>query len=332
MTLKVLWAFRVGIPKSQLGLDVVVPEEFTIEGIRKHIKDADILVVGRRPRDVKITSEIIKEAPKLKLIQNLGDLLTPDMIDVEAAKQAGITVAILPNYIQESVAEHTMMFLLALSRNLIHQHQAVANAEYVRLNLTPEKTSQHQYSHHWGDLVDYFGLVYGKTLGIVGMGVIGRKLATRASSFGLKILYYDIYRPSREEEKKLQIEYRPLDELLAESDFVSLHVPHTPQTEKMIGKRELSLMKPTAFLINCARGGEIDQTALCEALQNKRIAGAALDVGNYEPIAKDDSLLTLDNVIFTPHIAGHTQRVYVWQRAYENILRFMKGEKIKYVI
>lgn len=332
--LKVFWA----IPEKKIaakvkgflpGFDVAVPEVLTAAEIEKHVKDADFLVIRRLPPEVKITKEIIAKSKKLKLIQKIGELLPPDIIDVEAAKKAGISVVVVPILTDKSVAEHAFTFMLSLSRNIINAHKAVVNAEYLRFNLKPEKTSE-WHIPGWPVVVDLpasGAQLYGKTLGIVGMGQIGRELARRAASFGMKIIYYDMYRLGREEEKKLGIEYKSFDEVLSQSDFISLHLPHTDKTEKMIGKRELSLMKPTAFLINCARGGLIDPDALYDALKNKRIAGAGLDVSWNEPIDKDDPLLKLNNVILTPHIA-YGKHPDVYEEVCKNILRVARGGKI----
>lgn len=337
--LKVFWAIPdesapEAVKKLLTEFVVVTPDALTADEIRKHVEDADFLVIRRLPPGVKITDAIISKSKKLRLIQKLGELLPPDIIDVEAATKAGIPVAVIDTVIDKSVAEHAIMLMLALSRNLINAHNAVINAEYLRLSLRPEKTSEWQYSHEWVDVVDLpvgGAQLYGKKLGIIGMGQIGRELAKRTASFGMEILYYDISRLTREEEEKLGIMYKPIAELIAESDFISLHLPHTDKTEKTIGKRELSLMKPTAFIINCARGGLIDEDALYETLRNRRIAGAGLDVFLEEPIAKEAPLLKLNNVILTPHIA-YGKCPHVFQEACVNILRVAKGQKAINVI
>jgi len=171
--------------------------------------------------------------------------------------------------------------------------------------------------------------VYHKTVGIIGMGDIGMAFAERARAFGVRLLYFKRQRMPAEEERRLGIEYASIEELLRASDFVSLHVPHTKETDKMLGAKEFALMKPTAYLINVSRGGIIDEGALCEALKNKVIAGAGLDVFELEPVPKDSPLLELDNVILTPHSAAiyptGSNILYDVQRASENLFSIMSG-------
>ncbi|MCI0440256.1 MAG: NAD(P)-binding domain-containing protein, partial [Chloroflexi bacterium] len=179
------------------------------------------------------------------------------------------------------------------------------------------------------DQVPYLGTdVYGKTLGIIGLGRIGEAVARRAAGFAMKVLYHS--RTRREDvEKRLNLQWtRTLPELLRESDYVSVHVPLVPETRHLIGAEELALMKPSAFLINTSRGGTVDPKALYDALASKRIAGAALDVTEPEPVPLDDPLLTLPNVVFTPHIASASAATLrrMGLMAAENIIAALTGE------
>jgi len=292
------------------------------EGLKPLLAVADLVVVRRYYR---ITKNMIDAAKRLKLIQCARTVV--DTIDVDAAKEAGIPVANMTMAIDSRVAEHAMALILALIGNLMKLHRSVVNGEYRKMGLKPIKTTEYLIVEHWAE-VPVKG-VFGKALGIIGLGDIGREVAKRARSFGMKILYYKRHRMTESEEKELGVQYRSLNELLKEADFVSLHVPLTEETEKMIGQRELSLMKPTAFLINMARGGVVDQAALYRALKNRVIAGAGLDVFEEEPLPWDSPLIKLDNVILTPHAAAAMEETspFDLQRIKENLYRVMKGEK-----
>jgi D-3-phosphoglycerate dehydrogenase len=285
--------------------------------------DADVIVVRRY---FQITRRVIQAAKRLKLIQRMGRMA--GNIDLAAAKEAGIPVAILPMGLDMAVAEHAIMFMLALSRMLIKSHHSVISGEYERMGLVPTVTTERSgIAECWIPLP--IDALYNKTLGIIGMGDIGIAVAERARGFGMRLLYFKRKRLPEDEECRLGIQYTQFAELLKASDFVSLHVPHTPGTEKMLGGKEFALMKPTAFLINVSRGGVIDEEALCDALKNKVIAGAGLDVFVREPLPKDSPLLKLDNVICTPHSAAiypmGSNIFFDVQRASENIFSVAMG-------
>jgi phosphoglycerate dehydrogenase-like enzyme len=285
--------------------------------------DADVIVVRRY---FQITKKVIQAARHLKLIQRLGRMV--ENIDLAAAREAGVPVAVFPMGLDMAVAEHAIMFMLALSRMLLRSHHAVASGGYESLGLAPTVTTERSgIAECWVPLP--IDAVYHKTVGIIGMGDIGIAVAERARAFGVRLLYFKRRRLPEEQERRLGLEYAPLAELLRASDFVSLHVPHTQETDKMLGAKEFALMKPTAYLINVSRGGVIDEGALCEALKRKVIAGAGLDVFEKEPVPKDSPLLTLENVILTPHSAaiyptGSNIR-YDVQRASENIRSVASG-------
>ncbi len=286
-------------------------------------KDADVIVVRRY---LHVTRGVIQEARHLRLIQRLGRMT--GNIDVVAAQEAGVPVAILPMGLDMAVAEHALMLMLALSRKLFKSHHAVVSGAYEAYGLTPAVTTERSgLAECWVPMP--MEALYRKTLGIVGMGEIGTALAERARVFGMRILYCTRRRLSEEEERTLGIEWASLEELLRASDFVSLHVPYTSETDKMLGAREFAWMKPTAYLVNVSRGGVIDEQALCRALKEKVIAGAGLDVFEREPVPKESPLLELDNVICTPHSAAiyptGSNIVDDVRRASENIFSFLGG-------
>jgi len=225
----------------------------------------------------------------------------------------GRPVANAPSGVDESTADFAIALLLASARQLVEA-----------VNLTARGGWQ-----KWDTMgCPFLGFdAYGKTLGIVGLGRIGSKVARRARGFDMKLIYYDIVRNPRE--KELGAEYIPdLHKMLGMADYVSVHVPLNKETRHLIGARELAAMKPTAILVNTARGGLVDQKALYEALKKKQIHAAAIDVTEVEPIAPDDPLLTLDNIIIAPHIAGGsvTSRLKMDLLAAENVIAALAGK------
>jgi phosphoglycerate dehydrogenase-like enzyme len=309
------------------GLDLMAPETPDDEALLDLVEEADFLVCRRQT----IGREIIQAGKKLKLIQTFG--MTRNNVDLAAAKEAGVPVAGMPLAGCIVVADLAMTLLLALSKNLIRAYQATVNAEYQALGLQPKLTSERSHAFQWMQIP--MVEVFVKTLGIVGLGEIGTELAKRARAFNMRILYYKRRRLSEEAERELGIEYRSLDDLLRESGFVSLHVPHTKETDKLIGQRELALMKPSAFLINTSRGGVVDEDALYEALASKAIAGAGLDVFREEPLPASSPLLKLDNVILTPHIGGGSGEPNLHREIHDvlaNVARVARREKPQYIL
>ena len=288
------------------------PNELTPRDIIEYAKDADALLVVSTIE--QINREVVMNLPKLKIIARNG--VGYDNVDVQAATERGIPVTIAP-VLQDTVADHVFGLIICLARKICSAHIYVKTGKWNIL-----------------DPIQYRGIdITGKTIGIIGLGRIGVEVARRAKGFKMRILYYDTVR-KHEIENSLGVEYCSLDELLRESDFVVIAVPLTRETYHMIGRRELSLMKKTAFLINIARGPVVDHDALVEALRENRIAGAGLDVYDKEPLPIDDPLLTLDNVILTPHIASNTYecRRRMAITTAEEILRVVHGEKPKYAI
>ncbi len=235
----------------------------------------------------KVDAEMIGQAPKLKLIHKCG--VGVDKIDLNAASKKGVKVYLTAGINAIPVSEMALMLMMAVMRHIVYASISLRSRKWIQSEL--KGINQH---------------LTGKTIGIVGMGNIGKNLLKLLKGFECRILYYDVQRLAPEMEAALGITYRPFEELLRESEVVTLHAPATPETARMINARTLALMNSGAILINTARGELIDEGALVEALQKGVIAGAGLDVFEPEPIEPDSPLLTMDNVILTPHIAGST--------------------------
>lgn len=281
------------------GLRLLAPRAEDEEAFVSLLGDADAIVTQHRV----ITARHMAAAPRLKLIQRYGT--RPDGIDLEAAREAGVQVATMPLVGCIAVAEMAITLILALSKNLIRAHEATVTGAYRDLGIEPIKTGQRVHKFQWMKLPGLLE-VYGHTLGIIGFGEIGTETARRARALGMPILYNKRHRLPPAVEALENVTYAEKDDLLARSDFVMLSAPLTPETENMIGARELALMKPSAFLVNISRGGAIDEEALVAALAERRIAGAGLDVYVYEPLPYDHPLTRCDNVILAPHIGGGT--------------------------
>jgi len=253
----------------------------------------EALIAGVRACDIlfsllhdKVDREVITANPRLRAINSMS--ITPDNIDVAAATARGIPVTVVPALAVESTADICFALLLAVARRLLEGDRLV------RAGIFPGAQSSHLLAAG----------VFGKTIGLVGgRGRIGRAVARRANGFSMRILYCGPRPMEPQDERELGAVYMPLDSLLAESDFVSLHQALKPETRHMIGARELALMKPTAFLINTARGAVVDEAALVRALSERRIAGAGLDVFENEPDV-DPALTALPNVVLTPHLGS----------------------------
>ena len=250
------------------------------------------------------TDRVISAAPRLKVICRTG--IGYDAIDVKAATEHGVAVCITPGSNRHAVAEFAMGLMLQCARRI------PANLSVIR---------QGEWRTHEG--VD----LAGSTLGIVGLGTIGQEVAQRAQAFEMRILAHDPVQ-DRVFADAFGVSYVPLDQLLRESDFVTLHLALSDETRALINAERLSMMKPTAYLINCARGPIVDERALYEALKEKQIAGAALDVFEEEPLG-NSPLLELDNVYLTPHAAGSSSnaRLAGSMMAVENVIQSLRGER-----
>jgi glyoxylate reductase len=261
----------------------------------------------------RVDDELLDAAgPQLKVVANLA--VGFDNIDVPACTRRGIPVGNTPGVLTETTADLAFILMMAAARRLKE------GIDYVREDRW--KT--------WGPLLLLGVDVHGGTLGIVGFGRIGREMAKRARGFSMRILYHDVARASVEDEEALGATFVPLDTLLAESDFVTLHVNLTPETRHLINAGALARMKSTAVLVNTSRGPVVDQAALYEALRDGAIIGAALDVTDPEPMSADDPLLTLPNCIVVPHIASatHVTRGKMARIAADNILAGLRGEPL----
>ncbi len=256
-----------------------------------------------------IDAAVLDAGKRLRMVAQMA--VGYDNIDVAAATERGILVTNTPGVLTETTADLAFALLLAAARRVVEGDHLARTGGWK--------------SWHPSFLLGQD--VHGATLGIVGLGQIGLALARRARGFNMRILYHGGRRHA-DAEKELGLAYVELDRLLRESDFLSLHVPLTPETRHLIGERELALMKPTAILVNAARGPVVDQRALYEALKERRIAAAGLDVAEVEPMPLDDPLLTLDNVIVTPHIgsASVATRAKMAEMAVESILQALRGD------
>ena len=268
-------------------------------------RDADFLILFPG----QISEAVLRSASGLKLIQLVS--AGYDSIDLRLCDELGIPVANNGGTNAIDVAEHTVALILGFYRHLSQLDGNVRRNRWTALNT---------------GLLTY--TINGKTVGIVGLGHIGKQAAQRLRAFDARLLYYDPYPLPAATEEALGVTRASLDDLLRLSDIVTLHVPLLPGTRKLIGQRELALMKSTALLVNTCRGPVIDETALIEVLQRRGILGAALDVLEKEPPHPDNPIFNLDNVLLTPHVAGVTYNT--WERRgqfiFENLQRVWEGQ------
>ena len=264
--------------------------------------------------DMLVKPELYRIAPRLRLIQLLS--AGYDRADIAAARKAGVPLANNGGANAVAVSEHALMFMLALSRKLLGQHANVVAGRW----RGPSTPRLHE--------------LRGQTLGIVGMGTIGKKTARLAQAFGMRVHYYDIARLLEDVEDALDVRFRLFGELLRDSDVLSLHVPLNETTRGMVGEAELARMKPTALLVNTSRGPVVDERALHRALAARTIAGAGLDVFDVEPPPADHPLFALDNVVLTAHMAGPTQESNParLRNAFDNVQRVARGEPALWVV
>ncbi len=276
---------------------------------------ADI-VVGDYTYRHEMDAEVMEAAAPCLLIQQPS--VGYQHIDIEAAAANGIPVANAAGANAIAVAEHTMMGALACLK---------------KLGLQMEKMKQGVWAQ---DEMAQYGVfeLYGKTLGIIGMGRIGREVAARAVGFGCTVVYNDPERMSCDLESELSAVYCELDELVAKSDVLCLHTPLTPETRGLLGADRIASMKPNAIVVNVARGEVVDEEALAAALKEGRLAGAVIDVFSEEPVPADNPLLDAPNVVLTPHTAGATNesRMRIISVAMANIVRVLKGEPPENVV
>jgi phosphoglycerate dehydrogenase-like enzyme len=260
--------------------------------------------------------EFYRASPKLKMIQLIS--AGYDRVDIEAARAAKVPVANNNGANSVAVSEHTLMLILAVAKKLVWQHNNVVAGKWRVGDFAETRLYE----------------VAGKTLGIVGLGNIGKKVARRALAFDMKVQYYDIVRLTEDQEDALGVRFALLDELLRTSDIVTCHVPLTDRTRGMMGAREFSLMKPTALFINTCRGPVVDEDALYKALTSKQILAAGLDVMVEEPPKANHPLFKLDNVTITPHTAGPTWENWdkAFRNAFDNIQRVAAMDRPRAVV
>jgi lactate dehydrogenase-like 2-hydroxyacid dehydrogenase len=284
------------------------PEDIRLapERLADACRDVQGLVASGTPVPV----ELVEQAPHLRVVCNVG--VGYDKVDVPACTRRRIMVTNTPVVVTEATADLAFTLLLAAARRLVESDRYVREGHW----------HYWQWGHMWGTNPS------GKTLGICGFGRIGQAVARRARGFNMRVVYYSLDRPTLEQERELGAQFVDRDTLLRESDFLSLHVPLAPDTHHLIGAAELAMMKPTAFLINTSRGSAVEEAALVEALQLKRIAGAGLDVFEFEPQIHP-ALLAMPNVIVTPHMGtatGETRLAMAMMTA-DNLLAALAGQR-----
>jgi phosphoglycerate dehydrogenase-like enzyme len=285
--------------------------------------DASIIVFRRGTID----TALIAANPKLKLIQRIG--ARADSIDLEAAAANGVLVSCLPRRTLQYTAEHAILLMLALSKHLIEADDAVRNNRWDRDRVHPE----HNVAYNWAGVPGLGGL-FGKTIGIIGLGEVGALAAGMARGFGARVIYTKRTRLPLQQEQDLGVEYVPLALLLAQSDFISIHANNLPENKGMIGASVFAQMKPSAFFINTSRGRMVDEDALYAALAKGVIAGAGLDVHFEEPRPAPDQFAALRNVIMTPHLAGGSRVAIVdeIEEILSNCRAVLAGRPIKYQV
>ncbi len=280
------------------------------EELIKALEDVDAVLTTSRNR---FTRKVLESTNKLKIITKYGS--KPENIDIQAATERGIIVTWTPTTTEDSVAEHTVMFMLVLLKDLFFLMDRLKKGGWRERNTTEPYE------------------LLGRTVGIIGLGAIGFKVAEILTGFNVKLLVYDPY-TSKDHIKQVGAKMVDLETLLRESDIVTIHAALTETTRGLIRENELKKMKKGAFIINTARGPMIDENALYKALKDKWIAGAALDVFEREPPSPDNPLLKLDNIILTPHIAAWTFESLKKQAVMgdEDVARFLRGQTPKHIL
>jgi len=267
---------------EKAGFTIDEKPTISSDELKKIASNYDVLIVRSR---TKVTKEIIEAGKRLKLVCRAGVGL--DNIDLRAAEERGIKVFNTPEAPAEAVAELSVGLILSLARSIPQADLTMKEGKWIKSKLTGWELK-------------------GKTLGTIGLGNIGERVAKLAKAFGMNILITKRTPPDPALLKELEAEFVPLSELLRRSDVVTIHIPYTAETHHMIGEKELQLMKEGAYLVNTSRGPIVDESALLKALQSGRLGGAALDVYEFEP-PKDWTLMRLPNVVCTPHIGAETE-------------------------
>jgi phosphoglycerate dehydrogenase-like enzyme len=294
------------------GFELVVVPFGTAE-FAAALKDTDYYIGSPR---FLLGPEFYHGAPKLKLVQLFS--AGYNTLDLEAARAARVPICNNGGSNATAVAEHAMLLMLAVARKLTWQHEGVVSGRW-RGN---DFNSTRLY-----ELKD-------KTLGIIGLGNIGKKVARRAKAFDMRVRYYDIHRLTGDQEDALGVRFALFPELLKTSDIVTLHVPLDRSTHNLIGEREFALMKPTAILVNTCRGPVVDEKALYIALRDEKILGAGIDVMREEPPQPDHELFTLKNAIYTPHAAGPSWEAWKkgFRNCFDNCERIARGQRPFWIV
>ena len=305
----------VWAPAVQDVVRRTAPPELDLHFAKTYEWDEQIALVEQAefllPGWAQVTEPMLARASKLKMIQKWG--IGVDRIDVEAVRKMQIPLAITAGANAGPVAELAIALMLAVYRRLPYVNQAMREGKWPKAEMR-ESCFQ----------------IAGKTVGIVGFGAIGRMLARRLRGFDAKVIYFDVRPADAASEKELSATYSALSELLASSDIISLHVPFTPQTSRMINAESIITMRDGAVLINTARGELVDERALYQALVSGKLRGAGLDAFDPEPPSADNPLLSLDQVVVTPHAGGGVfdNVEHVARHALGNILRHLRGEAL----
>lgn len=287
------------------GFELEMLESVSQQELEGKVKEADYLLVSGR---LKINRTVLENATNIKMIQRTGVGL--DSIDLEYIRNHDIPFYVNRGVNAQSVAEHTILLMLASLRNLVEINENIKRGIW-------KKQAQGVCTHE----------LCGKTVGLIGMGAIGRKVAGMLKAFGAKVLYNDVSKMKQEDENALGIKFSTREEIIEKSDIISLHCPLTDDTRHMINDRAVNKMKNGVILINTARGGLIDEAALINGIKNGKIAGAGIDVYEKEPVDNSE-VLNLQNVITTPHIGGVTYDSFyqMMYQAMRNIEMFDKGQ------
>ncbi len=283
------------------------PYEVLLEEARR----SDALVTLLTDR---VDCNLISSSPRLRIVAQYA--VGYDNIDLDCATRHGVYVTNTPGVLTEATAELTWALILAAARRIVEADRFVRSGEWFKTGTG------------WHPMMLLGVELYGKTLGIIGMGRIGRAVARRAQGFGMRVIYYDKKRLPPEEESRLNATYTPLERLLEEADVISIHTPLTPETENLINRERLARVKKGAILVNTARGRIVDLDALVEALREGRLAAAGLDVFPQEPLPPDHPITKLDNVVLAPHIGSATweTRTRMADLVAENLIAFYKGQ------
>ena len=300
---------KEGVEALKAYAEVDVKTGMTKDEIKSIIGNYDAIAVRS---ETKVTAEIIDAGKKLQVIGRAG--VGVDNVDLDAATRNGVLVVNAPTGNTISAAEHTIGLMVALARHIPQANQKLRAGEWKRK--------------------EYMGTeIRNKTLGVVGLGNVGAEVAKRAAGLLMKIIAYDPF-VSEEVAKNLGSRMVTLDELLKESDFITLHIPLTPKTKGLLGEKEIAKMKPSVRIINCARGGIIDEELLFKAVQDGKIAGAAVDVFTKEPAPADNPLLKSEKIIVTPHLAASTTEAQISASTdiAEQIIAALKGDPVRYAI